>query len=117
MPVRRGRQKREDSRHVAQAARLAALLRSRRESAGITQESLATAASVCISTVRKIESGAVVEPGYFTVLALMSALGISSADLGGTLAQTTGDKPSMVVESLARSQRRRARGSARPAAM
>ena len=85
MSVRRGRQKREDSRHVAQAARLAALLRSRRESAGITQERLAAGASVCISTVRKIESGAVVEPGYFTVLALMSVLGISPADIAGYL--------------------------------
>jgi hypothetical protein len=28
-----------------------------------------------VATVRKIEKGVVVEPGYFTVLALMEALG------------------------------------------
>jgi hypothetical protein len=32
---------------------------------------------VGIATVRKIETGVVVEPGYFTVMALMGALGIS----------------------------------------
>jgi transcriptional regulator with XRE-family HTH domain len=68
---------------VRQAARLAGQLRSRREAVGITQEALAAAASVGLSTVRKIETGAVVEPGYFTVLALMDALGISQSDLGG----------------------------------
>jgi len=68
---------------VRQAARLAGQLRSRREAVGITQEALAAAASVGLSTVRKIETGAVVEPGYFTVLALMNALGISQTDLGG----------------------------------
>ena len=39
----------------------------------------------------KIETGAVVEPGYFTVLALMGALGISPADLASTSrAETAG---------------------------
>lgn len=90
MPVRRGRRKREDSRYVPQAARLAALLRSKREAAGITQERLAAAASVALSTVRKIETGVVVEPGYFTVLALMGALGISPADLAGLSPAETG---------------------------
>ena len=83
MPVTRGRRKRADSRYSTQAAELAGLLRSRREAAGITQEHLAWTAGVGLSTVRKIETGVVVEPGYFTVLALIAVLGISPAELGG----------------------------------
>jgi hypothetical protein len=33
-----------------------------------------------VATVRKIETGAVVEPGYFTVLALLDALGTGHPD-------------------------------------
>ena len=81
MPIRRGRRRRADSRYAAQAALLAGQLRERRESAGITQERLASLAGVGIATVRKIETGLVVEPGYFTVMALMGVLGISPDDL------------------------------------
>jgi transcriptional regulator with XRE-family HTH domain len=83
LAVTPGRKKRADSRFAEQAARLAGQLRGQREAAGVTQERLAAAAGVALSTVRKIETGAVVEPGYFTVLALMTALGISPADLAG----------------------------------
>jgi transcriptional regulator with XRE-family HTH domain len=72
-----------DSRYAADAARLARHLRELRESAGISQERLAAQAGVGVATVRKIETGAVVEPGYFTVLALMSVLGTSPGELGG----------------------------------
>ena len=82
MPIRRGRTRRAESRYAAQAALLAGQLRERRESAGITQERLAALAGVGIATVRKIETGVVVEPGYFTVMALMGALGTSPGDLG-----------------------------------
>ena len=82
MPVTRGRRTRADSRYAAQAARLAGQLRQLRENAGITQERLAALAGVGIATVRKIETGVVVEPGYFTVVALMGALGISPGELG-----------------------------------
>ena len=85
MPVARGRRKRAESRYAVQAARLAVQLRSRREAAGITQERLAGAAGVGLSTVRKIETGAVVEPGYFMVLALMAALEVSPAELPGQM--------------------------------
>jgi transcriptional regulator with XRE-family HTH domain len=47
----------------------------------MTQEQLAAHAQVAVSTLRKIESGRVVEPGYFTVLSLASALGIGLHDL------------------------------------
>lgn len=82
MPITRGRRRRAESRYVAQAAELAGKLRERRESAGITQERLASMANVGIATVRKIETGVVIEPGYFTVIALMSALGTSPEELG-----------------------------------
>lgn len=82
MPITRGRKRRADSRYAAQAAQLAERLRKRRERAGITQERLAALAGVGIATVRKIETGAVVEPGYFTVMALMGALGTSPDELG-----------------------------------
>ena len=60
---------------VCRAGRpLAGQLRELRESAGITQERLAAQAGVSIATVRKIETGAVIEPGYFTVMALMALL-------------------------------------------
>jgi transcriptional regulator with XRE-family HTH domain len=46
-----------------------------RDEAGLTQEQLAMRARVAVATVRKIETGAVVEPGYFTILALLEVLG------------------------------------------
>jgi transcriptional regulator with XRE-family HTH domain len=82
LPVRRGRRRRADSPYAAQAALLSSQIRERRESAGITQERLAALAGVGIATVRKIETGVVVEPGYFTVMALMGVLGIPPDRLG-----------------------------------
>jgi transcriptional regulator with XRE-family HTH domain len=49
---------------------------------GLTQEQLAGRARVAVSTLRKIESGRVVEPGYFTVLSLADALGVDLRALG-----------------------------------
>jgi len=82
LPVTRGRKSKANSRYAPQAARLAEHLRGLRENAGITQERLAAQAGVSIATVRKIETGAVVEPGYFTVMALMGVFGTAPADLG-----------------------------------
>jgi hypothetical protein len=42
----------------------------------------AARARVAVGTVRKIETGAVVEPGYFTVIGLLGALGVAHEDLG-----------------------------------
>jgi transcriptional regulator with XRE-family HTH domain len=81
LPVPRGRRSRADSRYAAQAVQLATRLRELRQTAGITQERLAAQAGVAIATVRKIETGAVVEPGYFTVMALIGVLGASAEDL------------------------------------
>jgi DNA-binding XRE family transcriptional regulator len=68
-----GRRRRADSQYAAQAVQLAARLRQLREQAGLTQEQLAARAEVAVATVRKIETGVVVEPGYFTVMALLRA--------------------------------------------
>jgi DNA-binding XRE family transcriptional regulator len=47
----------------------------------MSQEQLAAGAGVAVVTVRNIETGAVIEPGYFTVMALIRALGAGQADL------------------------------------
>jgi len=77
-----GRARREESRFREQAQVLAARLRTVRTDRGLTQEQLAGRARVAVSTLRKIESGRVVEPGYFTVLSLADALGIDLRVLG-----------------------------------
>ena len=79
--VRPGRRRRADSQYRAEAARLALRLREIREQAGLTQEQLAARARVAVGTVRKIETGAVVEPGYFTVIGLLTALGVTHEEL------------------------------------
>ena len=73
----RGRRRRSESHYAAEAFLLARNLRDRREAADLTQEQLATRAGVCVSTVRKIERGEVVEPGYFTIKAIVTALGLT----------------------------------------
>ena len=79
--ARPGRRRRADSLYSQQAELLAARLRALREEAGLSQEQLAAGAQVAVATVRKIETGAVTEPGYFTVMALIQALGAGLADL------------------------------------
>jgi ribosome-binding protein aMBF1 (putative translation factor) len=83
LTVPAGRARRDESRFRDQANRLASRLRSLRHARGMTQEQLAARAQVAVSTLRKIESGRVVEPGYFTVLSLASALGIELRELDG----------------------------------
>jgi len=79
--VRPGRSRRADSRYAEQAVRLAAWFRARREHAGLSQEQLAASAGVAVATVRNIETCTVVEPGYFTIMALTRALNADPADL------------------------------------
>jgi transcriptional regulator with XRE-family HTH domain len=78
---RPGRRRRAESRYSEQAAQLARWLCDRREQAGLSQESLASRAQVAVATVRKIEKGVVIEPGYFTVVALLRALGARREDV------------------------------------
>jgi transcriptional regulator with XRE-family HTH domain len=60
---------------------LATRLRALRTDRGWTQEQLAGRAQVAVSTLRKIESGRVVEPGYFTMLSLVNALDVDLREL------------------------------------
>ncbi|MHB1595850.1 MAG: helix-turn-helix domain-containing protein [Streptosporangiaceae bacterium] len=83
MAVGPGRRKRADSRYAEQAAGLAALLRARRLQADLTQEQLARRAGVPLSTLRKIETGQVLEPCYFAVADLLRALDVPVTELGG----------------------------------
>ncbi|MEV4495027.1 helix-turn-helix transcriptional regulator [Micromonospora arborensis] len=76
-----GRARREDSRFRDQAEILATRLRTLRAERGLTQEQLAGRAQVAVSTLRKIESGRVIEPGYFTMVSLANALGIELREL------------------------------------
>lgn len=78
---RPGRKKRVESRYAEQAERLAVRLRSLRERAGMSQEQLALRAGLSVATVRKIETVTVVEPGYFTVMAILGALNASHGEL------------------------------------
>ena len=79
--VQPGRKKREDSPYTDQAQHLAAKLRSLRELAGLTQEQLAVRAHVPLATLRTIEGGRVANPGHFTVMAVLGALGAQADDL------------------------------------
>jgi transcriptional regulator with XRE-family HTH domain len=80
MAVRPGRKKRSESRYAPQAAELASQLRALRVHAELTQEQLATRAGIALSTLRKIETGKVNEPGYFTIVAMLHALGVTRSD-------------------------------------
>lgn len=79
-----GRARREDSTHLAQSARLRDALRGARRERGISQQDLAVRAGVAIGTVRAVESGRVVEPGFFTVLALADALQLDAVAAAGS---------------------------------
>jgi transcriptional regulator with XRE-family HTH domain len=73
--------KRVNSRYKEQAEHLATRLRGIREERGLSQERLAAEAGLSVATIRKIEKGAVVEPGFFTVLSIADALGVTANDL------------------------------------
>jgi transcriptional regulator with XRE-family HTH domain len=79
--VQPGRKRREDSPYRDQAQLLAARLRFLRKQAGLSQEELAARARVAVSTVKKIETGAVVEPGFFTIMALLDVLNARVEDV------------------------------------
>jgi transcriptional regulator with XRE-family HTH domain len=67
-------------------------VRELREAAGLTQESLARAADVSVSTVVKLERGAI-DPAWSTVLRLAKGLGVAVGELadGGEGPDRPGD--------------------------
>ncbi len=73
-----GRARREDSSHLARSERLRTALRTARSDKGLSQQDLAVRAGVAIGTVRAVETGRVVEPGFFTVLALATVLDLDA---------------------------------------
>lgn len=75
-----GRKQAGDSWRGA-SVRLARLVRREREARKQSQEGVARRAGLATSTVRKIESNSIREPGVFTVLALMGALELDFTEL------------------------------------
>ena len=47
----------------------------------MTQERLAYTTGLSLSTVRKIETGEVVEPGFFPVMTILAVLGVEPSQL------------------------------------
>jgi len=76
-----GRRTRAESLYAKDAAKLAAAIRSARAAKGLTQEELARACELSLSTVRKIERSAIVEPGFFPVSAILTVLELDAMDL------------------------------------
>jgi transcriptional regulator with XRE-family HTH domain len=68
------RASRESSRYRDHARHLASTLKSARQQQALSQQELAQRANVAIGTVRALEAGRTVEPGFFTVLVLAHAL-------------------------------------------
>lgn len=61
----------------ADGLRLGRALASERSAAGLSGGELAGAAGVSVDTVRSVETGRVVSPGFLVVAALCRALGVS----------------------------------------
>ena len=72
--TRLGRARRADSRYAEQGRLLAAYVLRHRNQQGLIQEQRAFRVGVAVSTLRKIETGAVTEPCYFTVMPLLQVL-------------------------------------------
>ena len=89
-----GRRPRTESLYAADAATLASAIREARETKGLTQEDLARASELSLSTVRKIERSAVVEPGFFPVMAILAALGVDPGRLRLTVVERVRYAPS-----------------------
>jgi transcriptional regulator with XRE-family HTH domain len=75
------RASRESSRYRDQARHLASTLKAARRDRALSQQDLAQRANVAIGTVRALEAGRTVEPGFFTVLALAQALNMDIPSL------------------------------------
>jgi transcriptional regulator with XRE-family HTH domain len=68
---------------IERGRRLGGILRQARGAASLGQ--VASAAGVSVETLRKIETGRIPTPAFFTVVALADALGLSLADLSSAV--------------------------------
>jgi transcriptional regulator with XRE-family HTH domain len=75
---------------IDRGRRLGAVLRQARGSASLAE--IAAAAGVSVETLRKIETGRIPTPAFFTVAALADVLGLSLDDLSVQFAPTA-DSP------------------------
>jgi transcriptional regulator with XRE-family HTH domain len=73
---------------IERGRRLGAVLRRARGSASLAQ--VAAAARVSVETLRKIETGRIPTPAFFTVAALAGVLGLSLDELSAEFALTGG---------------------------
>lgn len=71
-----------------ESMRLARLIRDKRTDRKESQERVARVAGLATSTLRKIESNSIQEPGVFTVLALMRALELPLTELQAVVRPT-----------------------------
>jgi transcriptional regulator with XRE-family HTH domain len=76
---------------VERGRRLGAILREARGPASLGE--VAVAAGVSVETLRKIETGRIPTPAFFTVAALARVLGLSLDDLSGTAGPAGGIVP------------------------
>ena len=76
-----GRRPRADSAYAADAVVLASAIRAARHRRQMTQERLAYTTGLSLSTIRKIETGEVVEPGFFPIMAILTVLGVELSQL------------------------------------
>jgi transcriptional regulator with XRE-family HTH domain len=73
---------------IERGRRLGALLRQARGAASLGQ--VATTAGISVETLRKIETGRIPTPAFFTVAALADVLGLSLDDLSEDVGPTAG---------------------------
>lgn len=77
-----------------QGERLAASIRSRRHDRDLSAESMARAADLSVDTVRRIERGAVPNPGFFTVAAMARVLELDLDGLAAAAEPAADPEPS-----------------------
>ena len=70
-------------------AGLVRVLVTARQRAGISQSDLSVRSGINLDAIRKLERGAVLEPGFFTVTDLARALGVDLGELVDCLVEGT----------------------------
>jgi DNA-binding phage protein len=75
----------------ARGERLGVLLRQARGSRSMTD--IAAASGIPVETLRKIETGRIATPAFFTVAALADAVGVSLAEVVAHCVDTRADEP------------------------